>query len=398
MQNHKNFNDRALNDKEIYRFDVSVIIPCYNRANVLQRSVEIALRQTGIAVEVVVVNDGSTDDTLEKLEEYSGDWGGNSLRIESYTTNHGQSYARNLGISVASGEFIALLDSDDTFENEHVLANWVKLARKQDAEICVSRVLISDTLKSIRKSTRPWPQTVAPKPFSQLPILVFARSCWQCLFRADFLKKTGVQFSPNLRQREDRLFMVQAFMKADRISLSNNITHVHFRDQVNSTMKDRSPQQLDYYITHMLELSASFDEVRSTHDPIIDFEIANSFLYHRNIVNYWRPTVLELYSSEHGKIQIRQLMKALNGLAAHLPRFSEAEKSNFGFLSEIANNDNEISRLDVVRAAAQLGDIGIFRRMVKRKPLHQKQLDRMKLKISGFDDFSAKYLVASNAD
>jgi len=87
---------------------VSVIIPTYNRRDYLQEAIDSVLAQTFTNFEIIVVDDGSTDGTGEALEQRYGD----RIRYE-WQENQGESAARNRGIKMAQGEFIALLDSDD---------------------------------------------------------------------------------------------------------------------------------------------------------------------------------------------------------------------------------------------------------------------------------------------
>jgi glycosyltransferase involved in cell wall biosynthesis len=91
---------------------VSVVIPTYNRAYCLAGAVDSALGQTHRHVEVIVVDDGSTDGTPELMEErYGGDGRVRYVR----QPNQGTNIARNHGLALARGELVALLDSDDTF-------------------------------------------------------------------------------------------------------------------------------------------------------------------------------------------------------------------------------------------------------------------------------------------
>jgi glycosyltransferase involved in cell wall biosynthesis len=86
---------------------VSVIIPTYNRGHVVPEAIESVLRQTYLRLEVIVVDDGSTDNTPECLQQFAG-------RIRVVTQeNAGPAAARNRGIEMARGELIAFLDSDD---------------------------------------------------------------------------------------------------------------------------------------------------------------------------------------------------------------------------------------------------------------------------------------------
>lgn len=88
---------------------VSVIIPTYNDADVLPRSLESALGQTFDDIEIIVVNDGSTDHTREVLDTYSDP----RLHVIHHEENRGGSAARNTGIDQSRGTYIAFLDSDD---------------------------------------------------------------------------------------------------------------------------------------------------------------------------------------------------------------------------------------------------------------------------------------------
>lgn len=108
------------------RFDmptVTVIIPTYNRGYIVRQAIESILRQSFTDFEIIVVDDGSTDDT-RKVIESTGD-----CRIKYiYKPNGGVSSARNLGLKNASGEFVAFLDSDD-FGPENYLFTMVNSLR-----------------------------------------------------------------------------------------------------------------------------------------------------------------------------------------------------------------------------------------------------------------------------
>jgi len=90
---------------------VSVIIPTYNREEVVSRAIDSALNQTLSDIEIIVVDDASTDGTISVLESY-----GNQIRYFCHNHNQGGSAARNTGISQAKGNYIAFLDSDDMWK------------------------------------------------------------------------------------------------------------------------------------------------------------------------------------------------------------------------------------------------------------------------------------------
>ena len=88
---------------------VSVVIPTYNRAQLLCRAIRSVLRQTYTHLECIVVDDGSTDDTAQIVRQFADD----RLLYLRHETNRGGSAARNTGIQNASGNYLAFLDSDD---------------------------------------------------------------------------------------------------------------------------------------------------------------------------------------------------------------------------------------------------------------------------------------------
>jgi len=90
---------------------VSVVVPTYNRADVLSRAIDSVLAQTVTDVELIVVDDGSTDDTQDRLRSYDDP----RLTVLRHPENRGGSAARNTGIEAATGEYVAFLDSDDTW-------------------------------------------------------------------------------------------------------------------------------------------------------------------------------------------------------------------------------------------------------------------------------------------
>lgn len=105
---------------------VSVVIPAYNKANLTIRTVKSVLNQTYENIEIIVVDDGSTDDTKVQLQLFGG-------RIHYiYKQNGGASSARNIGIKQATGEYIALIDCDDIFCPEKISKSVACLEKQND--------------------------------------------------------------------------------------------------------------------------------------------------------------------------------------------------------------------------------------------------------------------------
>lgn len=113
---------------------ISVIVPVYNTATLLARCIDSLLDQSLKEIEIILVNDASTDNSLEILQQYESKYPG-IIRVINSTVNMRQGGARNLGIGAASGEYIGFADSDDWVENQmyELLYNE---SRKNGSDIC----------------------------------------------------------------------------------------------------------------------------------------------------------------------------------------------------------------------------------------------------------------------
>lgn len=120
---------------------VSVVIPNYNYAVFLEETIASVYAQTHTAIECIVVNDGSTDNSILVLEELKGNRFPELVIIDK--ENGGLSQARNSGIKKATGEVIAFLDADDKWKPEKI-ANQLAVMKSNNAEIVYSDYLVYD--------------------------------------------------------------------------------------------------------------------------------------------------------------------------------------------------------------------------------------------------------------
>lgn len=112
---------------------VSVIMPAYNAARFIRKSIDSILCQSYRNFEIIVVDDGSTDQTLEILGSYHG-----QLRVYSQV-NGGPSHARNNALAHASGEFVWFLDADDLLAPEALRATVAHLSADRDADVAIGK-------------------------------------------------------------------------------------------------------------------------------------------------------------------------------------------------------------------------------------------------------------------
>ena len=122
---------------------ISIIVPVYNAENWLKKCVDSIINQTYKDIEILLINDGSKDRSIDILKEYEK----KDSRIRVFDKqNEGVSKTRNLGIKEAKGEFIQFVDCDDYIE-ENMCETMLHLISNSDMAICGMRI----------KKNQPWP-------------------------------------------------------------------------------------------------------------------------------------------------------------------------------------------------------------------------------------------------
>lgn len=111
---------------------ISIVVPIFNRAGTVGRAVEGCLLQTYERIEIVLVDDCSTDDLQSALKRFDGD---ERIRLVQHAHNQGVSAARNTGVQNASGDLIAFLDSDDAWYPRKLERQWSELAKFGDEQL-----------------------------------------------------------------------------------------------------------------------------------------------------------------------------------------------------------------------------------------------------------------------
>lgn len=237
---------------------VSVIIPVYNTAEYLSDALNSITHQSLCEIEIIVVNDGSTDGSLEILERLAS----SDSRIQIYSQdNKGQSVARNLGLKYASGEFIYFMDSDDILEKEALLKCYQK-CKNDDLDLVFFDAEIFGALLAKNGLPRDYTRAhlIGDAVYSGCEVLqklleIRGYSASPCLYliKYAYLKRIKLSFYPGIIH-EDELFTFKLFLCASRIGLINR-PYFKRRIRNNSTMTtDFSRQNIHGYYTVVQEL------------------------------------------------------------------------------------------------------------------------------------------------
>ena len=202
---------------------VSVIIPVYNTNQFLNKCLDSIINQTLEEIEIICVDDGSTDNSLYILKNYAN----KDKRITILKQNNLHAgVARNAGLAVAKGEYLSFLDSDDFFDLNMLKEMYEKIKKEQsDIITCQSRALDLDTglfdektfSNSIRFDLIPKKTSFSPLEISNNIFQIFEGWAWDKLFKKEFILFNNIKFL-NIINFNDNQFTYIALCKAKSIT------------------------------------------------------------------------------------------------------------------------------------------------------------------------------------
>ena len=240
---------------------VSVIIPVYNVEPFLERCLGSVLSQTYANIEIILINDGSTDKSPQICDEYAKK---DSRIVVIHKQNGGQSDARNFGLDICKGDYISFVDSDDWIEPTYI-EDLLNLIQKENVDIAICELERTRLYKKVQSSQDTKLQLYTPmqaikRLFLQREISFIAPYCKiykQSLFE-------NIRF-PVGKVHEDEFVSHLIFYKATKIAYTSKILYYYFQ-RAGSTMGTPHPyelleaeeEQFDFILNHnMTDLQAS---------------------------------------------------------------------------------------------------------------------------------------------
>lgn len=244
--------------------DLSIIIPIYNVEEYLRECLDSIYKIKGIKKEVILVNDGSTDNSQDIIDEYKKLYDQETVVIVQ--KNKGLSGARNSGLDVATGKYISFIDSDDFIDNDKFVS-FFKECTRLDLEIAAGDLKYYCNNEAYRtKSMKKRSEKLKSLPICQG--LEYGEIClepkldsirvevWVNLYKNEFLKSHNLKFREGLLH-EDTLFMYQAIAKAKKVKYIP-YDFYYYRMREGSIMKTQSYKN---YV-HKLYIAKELQEIK----------------------------------------------------------------------------------------------------------------------------------------
>lgn len=223
---------------------LSIIIPAYNAEKIIQPIVNRILTEKFKDFELILVNDGSTDNTLSVLKQIAE----RDDRVCVYDKpNGGPSSARNLGIKKATGTYIQFFDSDDNIPPNALLTTTQAMAKtKSDLlvsgwqiDLQTARGLIKEC-EQIHPEEQSVSSNITQYTLRSLGTNGLLYNLWNKLFRADIIRNNAIQFREDIRFGEDLLFALEYFTHTKKLSVIPDITYQYQTNSKTSVFSSSS--------------------------------------------------------------------------------------------------------------------------------------------------------------
>lgn len=263
--------------------DVSVIIPVYNTEKYLQDCINSVLAQTGVSLEIILVNDGSTDSSPCICDKYAKRH--DNIRA-IHIKNSGPATAKNEGLKLAHGNYIALTDSDDKME-PMMLCKMVNAGYKHNADIvcCNYKQIDEQGVVSHLNSTN----RLYVLNHEEGLIHFFSKDkiysqCWTKLYKRQMLRDYNIENDPGLRTDEDFIFNIRAFVKAQTtVIVDEPLYEYTYRE--NSLARDYFKKNINKYIDNRIQrVKVTQDAVKNESDSIKYWSLVHIIMYYNELL------------------------------------------------------------------------------------------------------------------
>ena len=263
--------------------DVSVIIPVYNTEKYLVSCVDSILQQNDVSLEIILVDDGSTDASPIICDDYAQKYDNiHTLHIQ----NSGPATAKNEGLKLAQGNYIALTYSDDRME-PLMLHKMVSAGYEHDADIVCCNYKQIDEQGNVSHLNSTNQQYVLNHEeglihfFSKDKIY---SQCWTKLYKHQMLSDNHIENDPGLRTDEDFIFNIRAFVHAKTTVIvdeplyeythrEGSLAHAYFKSHINQYIDNR-----------IQRVKVTQDAVKNESDTIKHWSVVHIIMYHNELL------------------------------------------------------------------------------------------------------------------
>jgi glycosyltransferase involved in cell wall biosynthesis len=271
---------------------VSIITPNYNSASYIEETKNSIINQTYTRWEWLIIDDGSTDSSIDMIAEFSN----NDNRIKLINRQHpnkGASVCRNIGIENANGNYLIFLDSDDILSSFCLEQRVKKIKENPDLDFGVFNMeTFNDTLDNLQERVNLYAQKIT----EYLPMFLSYKIPWQTtcpIWKSSFIKEKNIRFSENYERMQDPefhskiLFLYKPNFKVFNESLPDCFYRQSKTKKSNNASVLKATSSVLLYYKEMVQLIRSYhqeDEYDSCLDSFV-INVFHSLLFYTKLCN-----------------------------------------------------------------------------------------------------------------
>ncbi len=286
---------------------ISIIVPIYNAEKYMKKCIDSILNQTLNDIEVILVNDGSSDNSATIADNYAK----NDLRVRViHQKNSGPSVARNNGIKLATGKYIGFVDSDDYIEN-NMYERLFNIANHNQVQLAMCNyreIYTYDNRKEEVKSNLISNKIYSKKDILKDIISTFSKSqnygfysLWNKIYMREWLVETCIELDINRDHGEDWWFNINVFSKLESFICIEDCLYNYVHVNKESLMIKYRENQFDLFLDGRKKLISIIPE------ELIDYEELNTrFVY--EFSSYIIRTFKEIKSKEKRKMIVNSVL------------------------------------------------------------------------------------------
>ena len=214
---------------------VSVIIPVYNVEQYLRQCLDSVVNQTFSEIEIICINDFSTDNSLLILKEYKQK--DNRIVIVNLSENKGQGNARNEGLKFAKGKYVTFVDSDDWISKDNIATLYTEIENNNLDMVSANSYIYDNLTKKVLEKKVTSADILNRQKIEKLLIVKkdnFVIPVWTKIYRRKFLEDNNIKFK--LNWHEDNLFVFEILIKTTKIKFIDNKIYFYRVNRQNSSM------------------------------------------------------------------------------------------------------------------------------------------------------------------
>lgn len=338
---------------------VSIIIPVYNVEKYLKKCLDSVLNQTLKEIEIICINDGSTDNSQLILEEYAKK--DPRIRVVAQK-NMGSGAARNRAIEHAKGEYIGFMDSDD-WAYPTMFEKLYENAKLNDSDMVMCPMLIINESKEGLSS-----RDIKNLPYYNLDcfddtfnnrvfnhrdtndfIFKIAVNAYNKIYRTSFVKKFNAKFAEDGLIFQDNIFFYHTYLNASRVSLIRDFLYFHRTSRPGSVQTEKGKKYYDIIkiwnmIMEIFESFPDYDEIE-----LLNRKLVHLIFRYSQVAEIYQPKFYKLLKQDFEKMNLDDaIFDALKPLAKsnYLNILNSNSHKEFELLRERDQLLNKIHKLN----------------------------------------------------